>query len=115
MKGSRRQQDITLAWTTLALALACCVAAVALVDVRFTARKLQSDLNEAERFKTELHEQNRRYLIELTAFTDYSVMRRSAIEGHEMVFPAYEKGTYVNLRKAVQQNIADTQVQLASK
>lgn len=93
-------KDSAMAWMALFLAVACCVASVYLIEVRFTARKMQAKLDEVERFKTELLEQNRRYLIELSSFSDYSELHRRAMDEQKMLFPDYEDGTLVDLRRA---------------
>lgn len=95
-----KRSDAAKAWAVLALALACCVAAVVLVEVRFEARKLQARLDEVETLKTDLREQNSRYMIELTSFSDYSELHSRAANEHGMVFPAYEEGSLVNLEAA---------------
>ncbi len=96
-EGGGKRSDAAKAWAVLALALACCVAAVILIEVRFKARKLQARLDEVERLKTDLREQNSRYMIELTSFSDYSELYRRATDEHGMAFPAYEEGSLVNL------------------
>ena len=81
----------------VALIVMTCLAAIYLIDVRFQARKLQAKLSQIELVKLELREQNRRYLIELTSFSDYPELHIRALEEHAMVFPDAEAGTLIDL------------------
>ena len=98
MSGPDRLNRVA-ALLTLLLAISCFIAAVYLIEVRFEARNLQAKLDEVEKLKTRLREQNRRYLIEITSFSDYSELRRRAFDEQEMFFPDYGQGTLVDLRK----------------
>ncbi|MBF2735253.1 MAG: cell division protein FtsL [Betaproteobacteria bacterium AqS2] len=82
----------------LLLAVLCILASIKLIDVRYQARKLQATLNEIEQERLAMREQNRRYLIELTAFTDYYQLHRQAATEHAMVFPDAGAGTLVDLQ-----------------
>ena len=113
--SDRARQNHVAAWLTLLLAISCCVAAVYLIKVRFEARKLQAKLDEVEKLKTGLREQNRRYLIELTSFSDYSELRRRAFDEQEMFFPDYGQGTLVDLRKMGASSHKDLDAVLAKK
>lgn len=81
----------------LLLAVLCILASIKLIDARYQARKLQAALNEIEQERLAMREQNRRYLIELTAFTDYYQLHRQAVTDHAMVFPDPGAGTLVDL------------------
>ena len=113
MSGPARKNH-GAAWLTLLLAIFCFIAAVYLIEVRFEARKLQATLDEVEKLKTGLREQNRRYLIELTSFSDYSELRRRAFDEQEMFFPDYGQGTFVDLRKMRASSPKDPDAELAN-
>ena len=81
----------------LLLAALCLLAAIALIDVRFQARKLQAELSALELERRDLREQNRRFQIELASFTDYFMLHRRATDEQEMFFPDVADGSLTSL------------------
>ncbi len=81
----------------LLLAALCLLAAIALIDVRFQARKLQAELSALEGDRRDLREQNRRFQIELASFTDYFMLHRRATDEQEMAFPDVADGSLTTL------------------
>lgn len=74
------------------------VGSLYLIQVRYEARKLQSQLNDVEKFSKKLEEQARRYQIELATQTDYSEVLTEALNKHGMVFPDPLAGSLLTLQ-----------------
>ena len=93
----RRLRDLLSIKCLAALALLCVAASIYLIQVRFESRHLQARLNELEKLEVELHDQNRRFMIELTSVTDYQQIYHYATSEHGMVFPDADSRSLVNL------------------